>query len=75
MTDVITDPNGPYKFREPGQPSGITCVAGGAEMLKIGPDGFWVRGVKVEQNEREAQAVYEGFKAWMAWAQLTRDYQ
>ena len=50
-------------------------LAGSEEMLKVGPDGFWVRGVKVEQDENEAKNVYEGFKAWMAWAQLTRDYK
>jgi hypothetical protein len=49
-------------------------MAGGEEMLTVSPDGFWVRGVKVVQDENEAQAVYEGFKAWMMWAQLTRDY-
>lgn len=74
MTDVIADPNGPYTFREANQPNTITCLAGGVEMLRVGPDGFWVRGVKVEQDVNEAQKVYEGFKAWMAWAQLTRDY-
>ena len=56
------------------QPSTITCMAAGAEMLRVGPDGFWVRGVKVEQDEGEAQAVYNAFKQWMMWAQMTRDY-
>jgi hypothetical protein len=53
----------------------ITCLAGGAEMLRVSPEGFWVRGVKVAQDDTEAQAVYNAFKAWMAWAQLNRDYQ
>ena len=53
----------------------ITCLAGGEEMLKVGPDGFWVRGVKVEQDANEAKAVYEAFKQWMAWASLNRDYK
>jgi hypothetical protein len=52
----------------------ITCLAGGNEMLRVGPDGFWVRGVKVEQNEGEAQAVYNAFKQWMAWASLQGRY-
>ena len=52
----------------------ITCMAGGAEMLRVGPDGFWVRGVRVEQGEGEAQAVYAAFKQWMMWAQLNREY-
>jgi hypothetical protein len=53
----------------------ITCMAGGDEMLRVGPDGFWVRGVRVEQDDKEAQAVYNAFKAWMSWAQLNRDYK
>lgn len=50
-------------------------MAGDTEMLRVGPDGFWVRGVKVEQDANEAQAVYEGFKTWLAWAQLNRDFK
>ena len=53
----------------------ITCLAGGAEMLRVTPDGFWVRGVRVDQDDNEAQAVYNAFKAWMSWAQLNKDYQ
>jgi hypothetical protein len=34
-----------------------------------------VRGVKVEQDDTEAATVYNAFKAWMAWAQLNRDYR
>jgi hypothetical protein len=43
-------------------------------MLKITQEGFWVRGVKVEQNELEAQTVYQAFQAWLTWANLTRQY-
>ena len=53
----------------------ITCLAGGAEMLRVSPEGFWVRGVKVEQDDIEALTVYNAFKAWMSWAQLNKDYQ
>jgi hypothetical protein len=53
----------------------ITCMASGTEMLRVGPDGFWVRGKKVEQDDNEAEAVYNAFKAWMTWAQLNKDYQ
>ena len=62
------------KFRDP-EPDTISCMAGGAEMLRVSTDGFWVRGKKVEQDDNEAQAVYNAFKAWMIWAQLNRDYQ
>jgi hypothetical protein len=56
-------------------PNTITCLAGGKEMLRVGPDGFWVRGVKVEQDDTEAATVYNAFKAWMSWAQLNKDYR
>lgn len=54
------------------QPNTITCMAGGEEMLRVGPDGFWVRGVKVAQDAGEAEAVYNAFKQWMAWNYLER---
>ena len=53
----------------------ISCMAGGEEMLRVTPDGFWVRGVKVSQDDNEAQLVYNAFKAWMTWAQLNKDYK
>ena len=63
------------RFRDPLPMNTITCMAGGDEMLRVGPDGFWVRGQKVEQDDNEAKAVYNAFKAWMSWAQLNRDYK
>jgi hypothetical protein len=42
-------------------------------MIRIAPDGFYVRGVRVPADEKEAQAVYDAFKAWMAWASLQRN--
>jgi hypothetical protein len=50
----------------------ITCLAGGEEMLRVGPDGFWVRGVKVEQNDQEAKIVYNAMKEFLTWTQLNR---
>ena len=50
----------------------ITCLAGGEEMLRVGPEGFWVRGVKVEQDKHEAETVYKAFKEFLTWSQLTR---
>ena len=35
------------------------------EMLRITEDSFYVRGVKVEQNEAEGRIVYENFKLWL----------
>ena len=53
----------------------ITCLAGGKEMLRVTPEGFWVRGKRVAQDDNEAEAVYNAFKAWMTWATLNKDYK
>ena len=77
MATLINAPGGnianrvEYEYNyTPQPPNVITCLAGGEEMLKIGPDGFWVRGVKVPQDDQEALAVYNAFKQWMAWTSL-----
>ena len=77
MAMMIAAPNGDinnrteYEFNNVNeQPNTITCLAGGEEMLRVGPEGFWVRGVKVPQDDQEAQAVYNAFKQWMAWMSL-----
>ena len=44
------------------------------EMLKITPDGFYIRGVKVQQDEREAETVYKTFHQWLTWATLNRTF-
>jgi hypothetical protein len=44
------------------------------EMLRIAEDGFYVRGVKIEQDEKEAQTVYKAFHQWLTWATLNRNY-
>ena len=61
-----------YTLRSSNQPNTITCLAGGEEMLRIGPDGFWVRGIKVEQDDKEAEIVYNAMKEFLTWNQLTR---
>ena len=62
-----------YALPEPDPDAAITMMASGAdEMIRVTKDGFWVRGVKVEQDEQEAETVYNAFKQWMAWAALTQ---
>ena len=74
-TDLYTIESRPgYTFANP-PTNTITCMAGGAEMLRVSSDGFWVRGVRVEQDDTEAKVVYNAFKAWMSWAQLNRDFK
>lgn len=41
-------------------------------MLRCNKEGFWVRGVKIEQDEREAETVYRAMKEFLAWSNLTR---
>ena len=56
---------------KPNPDAGITMHAhGGDEMLKVAKDGFYVRGKKVEQDDKEAEIVYNAFKQWLAWANL-----
>lgn len=51
----------------------ITMFAGGSEMLKVTQDGFYIRGVKVEQDDKEAERVYNAFKSFLMWAELNRN--
>ena len=50
----------------------LTMIAGGSEMLRIAQDGFYVRGVKVTQDDREAEIVYNAFKQFLVWAEMNR---
>jgi len=62
-----------YEFYEPKPDAAISMMASGAdEMIRVTKDGFWVRGVKVPQDDKEAETVYNAFKQWMAWAALTQ---
>jgi hypothetical protein len=63
-----------YEFWDE-RPKNDTIVfdAGGSEeMIKITPDGFYIRGVAVEQGPGEAEAVYKAFREFMTWAILTK---
>jgi len=50
----------------------ISFHALGDEMLRCSPDGFYVRGKKIEQDDNEARIVYNSFKEWLTWQQLNR---
>jgi len=43
-----------------------------AEMLRVSPEGFYVRGVKVEQGPDEARAAYNAIKQIITWDTLQR---
>lgn len=62
-----------YVLHTPEKPNAISLMmAGQDEMLKITEHGFYVRGKKVPQDDREAETVYLAFKQWLAWANLQR---
>lgn len=50
----------------------LTMYAGGSEMLRVGPDGFYVRGERVPADDKEAETVYNAFKQFLVWAELNR---
>lgn len=59
-----------YEIYDP-TPNSISLLTAGAdEMIKITAEGFWVRGVRVPQDEKEAETVYNAFKQWLAWTSL-----
>ena len=61
-----------YNFHEP-KSNNIVCNVGETEMLRVSEDGFYVRGVRVEVDEREAATVYNAFKEFLVWGRLHRD--
>jgi hypothetical protein len=63
------EPDSRFSSRDANQ---ITMSTAGTEMLRIAEDGFYVRGIRVEADEREAKIVYEAFKAFLAWSELSR---
>ena len=52
----------------------IVFHAGPAEMLKVTEDGFYVRGVKIEADEKEAKEVFRAFKQFLVYHALTKEY-
>jgi hypothetical protein len=73
VVDEYYNYNAGYEIRKPEPDAGITMHAnGGDEMIKVTKDSFYVRGKKVEQDDKEAETVYNAFKQWLSWAQLQR---
>jgi NAD(P)H-flavin reductase len=50
----------------------VTFVCGGEPMLRIARTGFYVRGKRLEQDDKEAEQVYNSFTQWLAWQQLNQ---
>jgi len=55
--------------------STISFRGGSEEMLRIARDGFYIRGKRVNQDDSEAEIVYNTFHQWLTWATLNRDYK
>ena len=51
----------------------ITFFSQETEMLRVAEDGFYVRGKKLEVDDKEAEDVYKAFKQFLIWAALTRN--
>jgi hypothetical protein len=62
------------KFRVGGDETPNTTIffCNGDETLRISDKGFWVRGKKIKQSDREAEIVYNSFKEWLTWQQLNK---
>lgn len=52
----------------------ITFKDNTSEMLRIEKDGFYVRGKRVNQDDKEAEIVYNAFHQWLTWSTLNRKY-
>lgn len=66
----MVDPNMTVDSQE----SNITLHTNTTEMLRVAKDGFYVRGVRIPQDEKEAEKVYNAFHQWLTWAIITRNY-
>lgn len=52
--------------------SNITFYANQSEMLKVTPDGFYVRGKKLDVDDDEAKEVYKAFRQFLIWSALVK---
>ena len=63
-----------YKLHETVKPNNLVMLVNETEWIKITEDGFWVRGEKVEQGPEEARIVYQAFREFLMWSNLTKSY-
>lgn len=72
MATWAIDDTSEHSFHEV-EANNIILCAGGTEMLKVADDGFYVRGMKVPADDKEAETVYTAFKEFLVWSRLHRD--
>jgi hypothetical protein len=70
VANWATDDPTSYNFHTP---NNIICNVGSTEMLRVAEDGFYVRGVRVEADHKEAATVYAAFKEFLVWSRLSRE--
>jgi hypothetical protein len=55
-----------------GEGSNITFHTNSGEILKVASDGFYVRGKKLDIDDKEAESVYRAFRQFLIWAALSK---
>jgi hypothetical protein len=72
---IINEPNPTPVLSVTSPPeNNIVFHNGKTEVLKVTEDGFYVRGVKVPVDDKEAVAVYKAFKEFLVYHALTKEY-
>ena len=72
VANWATNDSTSYNFHE-SKSNNIVCNVGSTEMLRVAEDGFYVRGVRVEADDKEATTVYNAFKEFLVWGRLSRE--
>lgn len=60
------------KFIEPAVPTRFEFNINGQSMLTLTKDGFYVRGKRVNQDDKEAEVVYNAFISMLSYHTLTK---
>lgn len=64
---------GPFVSMSAPPENTITFNVKDQELLRIDIDGFYVRGVRVETDDKEAAAVYRAFKQFLVEIALRKE--
>lgn len=70
LPDTVLSVSAPPKD---GSGSNITFHIKQTEMLKVAADGFYVRGKKLDIDDKEAKSVYLAFRQFLIWSALIRE--
>lgn len=54
-------------------PANITFYTNQSEMLRVAEDGFYVRGKKLDIDDKEAESVYKAFRQFLIWSALVKE--